>query len=141
MKQLKSILLGLTFLMSFTFTTISQVTGYSFQSFSIMPIDDPDSKVESSELFSFSMNDGYLCHTVLKDGNVIDSQFYRILSHDIKSYTEDGIEFVEISTLVMSGQSLSQYHYTLYITNEYNVLTIGDVMYVGVASILKTYKQ
>lgn len=140
MKQLKSILLGLTFLMSFTFTTISQISGYSFQSFYIMPIDEPENKVESSEFFSFSMSDGYLCHTVLKDGKIIDSQFYRILSHEVRNYTEDGIEFIEISTNVMSGKSLSNYHYIMYITDDFNILTIGEYMYLGTASILKTYK-
>lgn len=140
MKTIKNFLITLAFAFV-TLTSFSQISGVSFQSFSIMPIDDTDFKMAASEFFSFSMSDGYLCHTVLKDSKIIDSQFYRILSHDVSNYVEDGIQVLEISINVMSGKSLSSYQYTLYITDDFNILTLGEFMYVGTASILKTYKQ
>jgi hypothetical protein len=140
MKTIKNFLVTLAFAFV-TLTSFTQISGYSFQSFYFMPIDETEKQVESSEFFSFSMSDGYLCHTVLRDGKITDSQFYRILSHDVRNYIEDGMEFIEISTNVMSGKSLSSYQYIMYITNDFNILTLGEFMYVGTATILKTYKQ
>lgn len=143
MKTIKNLLLSAITIIVLSFTTFSQVGGFTFQSDRIAyESEGYDNFYEANDIFSLSIKDEFLFHIVVNnDGMIIDSQVYKLLSIDIKIDQEDG--FITIKFTVLSGKSGMRFDYELLVDSDNRGVLISDqkVAFGGNPTILSTYKQ
>jgi len=140
-KTIKNLAIALTFVFA-TLTSFSQdLKGFTFHAVTTaFESSNFEDIYEINQLYQVSFTDGYLVHTIMNanTGLVSESQFYKITSKEVIR-TMDGFE---IKFKVRSGLSGSYFEYTLYTSDDYDILNFDDiVLQGGKAIVLKTYNQ
>jgi hypothetical protein len=143
---MKRMIKVLGLVLTLVFTTLTSFTqdikGFTFQvNTYATPSDGYEEIHRTNQLYNVSLVDGFAVHNVVNSGGlVIESQFYKIKSHET---IDTDLEII-IKFTLLSGMTGLEYTYNLIISksDEYIVLTSDDdVVYGGNATKIKTYKQ
>lgn len=138
----------LLFVLTISISSFAQnrnLKGFTAQTYIGMYMDGEELKsYDCDEVYSVSLNDGFLVHNILTDGKVSNAQMYKI--SNVKEVSgEDGE--VTYSFNALSGLSGNIYSYSFSLSGE-KVVTLtliqpeGDVtVFLGTSEIFKTFKQ
>ena len=141
MKKIKILFLGLLMIFAIQINSYAQgVHGITFHAlYSFSGEDDYQEGNPINQIFSVSFSDEITLHYMLDENGIVeDSQIYKLIYYEL---IRDNDDILEIDIIIKSTITNDKYNYTFFIGDETEIMYIGNNVYKGVLSELKTIKR